>query len=90
MDDKEYDTWAHYAFTFRNELAKLKATAAAFSEKGCNRSGIRVQYEYGRSRVWIEYLLADGRRSVEAVSYTHLDVYKRQIIWFSLIFFLLK
>lgn len=65
VDDKDYDTWAHYVFTFRNELAKLKATAVAFSEKGCNRSGIRVQYEYGRSRIWIEYLLATGQRSVE-------------------------
>lgn len=65
LDDSDYDTWAHYVFAFRKELAKLKADSIGFCEKGCNRSAIRVKYTYGNSKLWVEYLLGHGQKFVE-------------------------
>ncbi|HEY8437887.1 MAG TPA: glycoside hydrolase family 38 C-terminal domain-containing protein [Candidatus Limnocylindrales bacterium] len=63
--DDTSDTWSHRKLAFLDEIDAFRATSVELIETGPVRGIVRVNSEYGSSRLTEDYVLAAGATSVE-------------------------
>jgi alpha-mannosidase len=65
VDDTEHDTWAHGFFEFRDEIGRFKKAAVRLIEAGPLRASLRVESDFGRSRLRQDFTLHRDRKGVD-------------------------
>ncbi len=64
IDDHKTDTWAHMVFKFHDIAGTMKATSFELVETGPLRAVIRVKYEYGKSVLTQDFILASKQKTL--------------------------